>query len=264
MNIAVCIKQVPHPDYLSKITLDPVTKRLRREGIPLVINPVDKNAIEAGLQLKDEFSGKVTVITMGPPEAREALEEGLAMGADEAILLCDRYFAGGDTYATAFTLARALNETGHYDLILCGNETIDSGTSQVGPQIADFMDIPHITNIRALDSISDGLFLVERALEYGHMKVKVLLPALFTVTKEINKPRIPTVIDIMQVAGKPFKQLGLADLDLKPEQVGLPGSPTQTIEICETQKKVGGEVLRGEPAQVVKKAVVKLRELQAI
>lgn len=264
MDIAVCLKQVPHPDALSKITLDPVTKRLRREGVSLVINPVDKNAIEAGLQLKDKFSGKVTVITMGPPEAREALEEALAMGADEAILLCDRCFAGADTYATAFTLAGALSKTVHYDLILCGNETIDSGTSQVGPQVAEFLGIPHVTNVKALDFTSDGLLIAERALENGYMKVKVHLPALLTVTREINKPRIPTVIGIMQVAGKPFKQLGISDLNLKPEQVGLPGSPTQTIEICENRQKVGGEVLKGEPEQTVKKAVVKLRELQAL
>jgi electron transfer flavoprotein beta subunit len=264
MNIAVCLKQVPHPDYLSKIALDPVTKRLQRQGVPLVINPVDRNAIEAGIQLKERFSGKVSVITMGPPEAQEALEEALAMGADEAILLCDVGFAGADTYATAYALAKTLTKTGHYDLILCGNETIDSGTSQVGPQIAEFMDIPHVTNVKTIDFYEEGLLLVESLLENGYMKVKVRLPALLTVNKEINKPRIPSVIGIMQVAEKPLKKYGLAELNLSPTEVGLLGSPTQTIEITENAQKHGGEVMNGEPTQVVKTLIARLRELQAI
>ncbi|MDD5289132.1 MAG: electron transfer flavoprotein subunit beta/FixA family protein [Dehalococcoidales bacterium] len=264
MDIAVCLKQVPHPDYLSKVVLDPVTKRLHREGIPLVINPVDRNAIEAGIRLKERFSGKVTAVTMGPPEAQEALEEALAMGADTAILLCDRGFAGADTYATAYTLAMALTKSGKYDLILCGNETIDSGTSQVGPQIAEFLDIPHVTNVKALDFNTEGLLLAERSLEDGYMKVQARLPVLVTVNKEINKPRIPSVIGIMQVAGKTLKKYGLAELGLSVEQVGLSGSPTQTIEITETGQKHGGSVLQGEPAQVVKTVVSRLRELQAL
>jgi len=264
MNVAVCLKQVPHPDYLSKMVLDPVTKRLRREGIPLVINPVDRNAIETGIQLKEKFPGKVTVVTMGPPEAKEALEEALAMGADEAILLCDPGFAGADTYATAYALASALTKTGHYDLILCGNETIDSGTSQVGPQIAEFLDIPHVTNVKALDFNAEGLLLVEQSLENGYTKVKVRLPALLTVNKEINKPRIPSVIGIMEVAGKSLKKYGLAELNLSATEVGLSGSLTQTIEIIETEQKHDGGVLYGEPAQIAKTVGARLRELQLI
>ena len=140
MDIIVCLKQVPHPDHFAEIVFDPVTKRLHREGIPLVINPVDRNAIAAGLQVKERFSGKLTVLTMCPPEAREALEEALAMGADEAVLLCDKAFAGADTFATAYTLAAAIRKFCPFNLILCGNETIDSGTSQVGPQLAEFLD----------------------------------------------------------------------------------------------------------------------------
>ena len=264
MNIAVCLKQVPHPDYLSKILYDPATNRLRREGIPLIINPVDRNAIEAGIQLKEKFSGKVIVITMGPPQAKEALEEALAMGADEAILLCDSSFAGADTYATAYALARVLTKTGHYDLVLCGNETIDSGTAQVGPQIAEFLDIPHVTNVKTMNYYEEGLLLVERSLEDGYMKLKVGLPALLTVNKEINKPRIPSVVGIMQVAEKPLRKFGLAELNLSLAEVGLTGSPTQTIEITETEQKYSGEVLYGEPVQVVKTLVARLRDLQVL
>jgi electron transfer flavoprotein beta subunit len=136
MDTVVCIKQVPHPDHFCQITLDPVTKAIRREGVPLIMNPVDRNAIEAALQLRDRFPGKVTVLTMGPPQSREALEEALAMGADEAILLCDRAFAGADAYATALTVAAAIKKFCPFSLVLCGSETVDSGTRMVGPMLA--------------------------------------------------------------------------------------------------------------------------------
>ena len=264
MDVVVCLKQVPHPDYFSKIVLDPVTKRVRREGVPLIINPVDRNAIETGLQIKERLSGKVTVMTMCPPEAREALEEALAMGADEAILLCDRAFAGADTFATAYTLAAAIKKFCPCSLILCGNETIDSGTSQVGPQLAEFLDIPHVTNARAIDSIGEDILLVERSLENGHMKVKVSLPALITVNKEINQPRLPSVAGIMEVAQKELKAYGLTDLGLSPEQVGLSGSPTQMAEFFESKQERRGEILRGEPEQVAKEALKRLRELNVL
>lgn len=264
MNIAVCLKQVPHPDYLSKILYDPVTNRLQRDGVPLIINPVDKNAIESGIRLKERYSGKVTIITMGPPQAKESLEEALAMGADEAILLCDPDFAGADTYATAFTLACALRKMGLYDLVLCGNETVDSGTSQVGPQIAAFLDIPHVTNVKAINYSEDGLMLAERTVENGYMKIKVHLPALLTVTKEINKPRIPSVVGIMQVAEKPLQIWGLSELNLSPSEVGLAGSPTQTIQMLESEQRQGGDILQGEVTQVVKTAVAKLYELKIL
>jgi hypothetical protein len=165
MDIAVCLKQVPHPDYMSKMALDPITKRLRREGVPLIINPVDRNAIELGIQLKERCLGKVAVLTMGPPQAREALEEALAMGADEAFLFCDPAFAGADTYATAYTLARAIDRLCPADLIVCGNGTIDSGTSQVGPQLAEFLDVPHVTNVGEICHVSDGQLLVKSVAE---------------------------------------------------------------------------------------------------
>ena len=128
LSIVVCIKQVPDPEHFSKISLDPVTKTITREGIPVIINPWDKNALEEGLRIRERFSGKVAVLTMGPPQARRALEEALAMGVDEAFLLCDRAFAGADTFATAYSLACAVRTMGHFELVLCGNETVDSGT----------------------------------------------------------------------------------------------------------------------------------------
>ncbi len=264
MDIVVCLKQVPHPDYFAQLTIDPVTKRVRREGIPLVVNPVDRNAIGAGLQLRDRFSGGVTVLTMCPPEAKEALEEALAMGADKAILLSDRAFAGADTLATAYTLAAGIRKYCPFSLILCGNETIDSATSQVGPQLAEFLDIPHVTNVRAMDFIGEGRLLVERSLEHGYMKVEVTLPALITVNKEISEPRLPTVAGIMGVAQKELKTYGLTDLELSPEQVGLAGSPTQMSELSEFKQQRRGEILQGEAEQVTREAMLRLRELHVL
>ncbi len=264
MNIIVCLKPVPHPDHFAEIVIDPVTKRLHREGIPLVINPVDRNSVAAGLQVRDRFSGKLTVLTMCPPEAREALEEALAMGADEAVLLCDKAFAGADTLATAYTLAAAIRKFCPFHLILCGNETIDSGTAQVGPQLAEFLDIPHVTNVRAIDFSGEGQLRAERSLENGSMKVAVSLPALITVNKEINEPRLPTVAGIMGVAQKELKTYGLTDIGLRTEQVGLLGSPTQMAGIVEFKPERRGEVLRGEPEQLAKEALARLRELHIL
>ena len=264
MNVVVCIKQVPDPDYFSKIALDPVTKCVVREGIPLIVNPVDRNAIEAGLQFKERFSGKVTVVTMGPPKAREALEESLAMGADEAVLLTDKAFAGADTFATAYTLATAIRKFCPFSLILCGNETIDSGTAQVGPQLAGFLDIGCVTNARAIGFVTGELLMAECSLENGCMRVKFSLPALITVNKEINEPRLPSVAGIMEVAKKELKTYGLVELGLLPEQVGLSGSPTQIAKLFEFKQKRRRKILQGEPEQVAREAVASLRELHAL
>lgn len=266
MDIVVCIKQVPHPDYFSKITIDPVTKRMRREGIPLVINPADRNAIELGLQLKEQFSGKVTVISMGPPVVRQALEEALAMGADEAILLCDPAFAGADSLATAFTLAIAIKKFCACSLVLCGNETTDSGTAQVGPQVAEFLDVPHVTNVRKISFIEDGVLMAERALENGYMKVKAKLPALLTVTREINEPRLPSVMGIMSVAEKPLNVYGMEQIGVElHEKVGISGSPTSMGEaLVESRQKRRNEIFQGDPEQAVKKAVARMRELRVV
>jgi len=264
MDIVVCIKQVPDPNYFSQITLDPITKAIRREGVPVVVNPVDRNAIEAALQIHEKFSGKVTAITMGPPQAREALEEALAMGADEAILLCDRSFAGSDAFATAYTLAAAIKKYCAFDLILCGNETVDSGTKIVGPQLAEFLDIPYTSNVRTIHFRGEGVCIVERPLENGYMKVELKLPALATVNKAINEPRIPNVLGIMQVANKKFRAYGCNDVGLPADKLGLACSPTRVADLFEFRQKRRLDILRGKPEQMAKDVVARLRELRAI
>lgn len=264
MKIVVCLKRVPHPDYFPRLTLDPVTRRVRREGIPSIINPADRNALEFGLQIRERFSGKVTAVTMGPPEAREILEEALATGADEAILLSDAAFGGADTLATAYTLAAAIKNFCPPDIVLCGNETIDSGTAQVGPQLAELLGIPHVSNARTLDFTGEKRLQVERSLETGSMKLRVNLPALVAVARGSNQPRLPTIDGIMRMSQKPLKTYGLADLGVPREKVGLAGSPTRVAELFDIKHERRGEILRGKPEKTARIAVARLRELRII
>jgi len=261
LEIIVCIKQVPDPEHFSKISLEPVTKTITREGIPAVINPVDRNALEEGLRIRERYSGRVSVISMGPHQARRALEEALAMGADEAILLCDRAFAEADTLATAYSLACEIRNMGHFDLVLCGNETVDSGTCQVGPQLAQLLGIPCVSNVREITFGEEIRLVVKQALEGGYMRVKLRLPALITVTKEINKPRLVTAFGIIEAAGKEIKERCCKDVDADPDCIGRAGSPTEVLEAIELSRRRKGEIMTGIPEEAVKKAIEKIREL---
>jgi len=264
MNLIVCIKQVPDPLYFDRITLDPVTKLVKREGVPLIMNPNDLNAVETALQIKDTYGGKITVLTMGPPQSMEVLEEALALGADEAILLSDRAFAGADAVATSYTLASAIKKFCEFDLILCGYETVDSGTRQVGPQLAEYLDIPHVTGVRSFKIENPEYLIAERRLENGYMKIEVTLPALIAVYNEANDPRIPTVSGIMNMASKSLKTYGLNEVGLISADVGLAGSPTQMAEMSEFKQNRRHEVFQGIPEEIVKQAIARLKELQAI
>ena len=263
LNIIVCIKQVPHPEHFSRITLDPTRQTISREGIPAIINPLDLHALEEALRIREESSGKVTVISMGPPQARCALEEALAIGADNAVLLCDKSFAGADTLATAYSLACGIKKLGRFALILCGNETIDSATGQVGPQLAEFLDIPHVTSVTQIAFEQGNSLIVRQALEGGYMKVRVKLPAVLAVSKEINQPRLPTVWAIMEARNKEMQVLGASDIGAAADMVGLAGSPTQVTGIFERDTKRRREILEGSPSQITKKAVDRLQELVA-
>ena len=264
LNIVVCIKQVPHPEHFAKISLDPTRQTITREGIPAIINPLDRNALEEGLRIREEFSGKVTVISMGPPQARDAIEEALATGADDAILLCDKAFAGADTLATAYCLAYCLQKMGQFDLILCGNETIDSATGQVGPQLAELLNISHANYVNQIVFEQGKSLIVRRALEHGYMKLRVELPTLLSVVKESNQPRLPTVWGIMEAKEKEIKVWGAADIEAAPDNIGLAGSPTHVTGIFKREMKRKNEILEGSPAEIGKKAVARLQELLAI
>ena len=195
MNIVVCLKQVPDT---TAVKIDPKTGTLIRDGVPSIINPEDKHALEAALTLKDNVGGKVTVVSMGPPQAQNALREALCMGADEAILITDRAFAGADTLATSKTLAGAIRRL-EYDVVFAGRQAIDGDTAQVGPEIAEHLNIPQVTYVQGVKVEDDGL-LVNRALEDGYELIKVNGPVLLTAIKELNEPRYMNVRYIFDTA----------------------------------------------------------------
>jgi electron transfer flavoprotein alpha/beta subunit len=234
LNIVVCIKQVPNT---AEVKIDPEKGTLLREGVPSIVNPFDTYAIEEALCLKEKFGGKVTALTMGPQQAVEALKEALAMGADEAVLLSDRVFAGSDTWATAYTLAQAIRKLGAFDVILCGKQAIDGDTGQVGPGIAVQLGVPaltYVSKIIRLDTAPPpGEIEVERVLDEGRETLQASLPVLLTVVKDINIPRLSTITDIRRAIRIKIPMWTAADLagaDLK--RMGLDGSPTRVIKIC--------------------------------
>lgn len=239
MKIIVCIKQVPDT---ANVKINPETNTLIREGISSIINPFDMYAIEEGLRLKEKFGGKVTVISLGPPQSMNALKEAVGMGADEAIQLSDRAFAGSDSWATSYTLALAIKKTGGYDIILCGKQAIDGDTGQVGPGIASQLGITQLTYVFKIVKLDPyaGTLIVERLLEEGREIVEAKLPALLTVVKDINQPRSTTIFHIRRASKLIIPTWTAADLpEVEMSKLGLKGSPTQVIKIFSPPKREG-------------------------
>ncbi len=245
MEIVVCVKQVPDT---TEVKIDPVTNTLIRQGVPSIVNPFDKNAVEAALQLKDKHGGKVTVISMGPPQAKDALKECLAMGADEAILLSDRAFGGADTLATSHTLAAGIKKLGKVDVILCGKQAIDGDTAQVGPEIAEHLDIPQVTYVSKIDADGDKL-RVEREQEEGYEVIEVSTPVMLTVVKSINIPRTPTVKGTMKANRKEIPVWTVNEVTVAAEKIGLKGSPTQVRRIFTPKQRTQGEIIQADTAR---------------
>lgn len=262
-NIIVLIKQVPDTN---EIKIDPKTGTLIRAGIPSIMNPDDKHALEEALVLKGETGATVTVITMGPPQAKTILLEGLGMGADKAILVTDRLFAGADTLATSYTLKSAIEKAGGADIIFAGREAIDGDTAQVGPQIAEQLDIPQVTYVKEVALKGDTL-KIKRALEDGYLDIEVKTPVLLTAIKELNKPRYPHVgqlFDAFNEDGKEMIQWGAADLNVETERLGLKGSPTQVFKSFSPTVKRSGEILEGSAKEAADKLRDKLKERHLI
>jgi len=245
MEMVVCVKQVPDT---TEVKIDPVTNTLVRQGVPSIVNPFDKNALEAALQLKEKNGGKITVVSMGPPQAKDALKECLAMGADEAYLVSDRAFGGADTLATSYTLAAALRKIGKFDLILCGKQAIDGDTAQVGPEMAEHLGIAQVTCCSKFEVTGDVL-RVEREHEEGYEVIEGKMPMLVTVVKSANEPRFATVRGTMKANRKEIPVLTLADLDVDEKRIGLKGSPTQVKKIFTPPSRSGGEMIQAEDAR---------------
>jgi len=228
MRIIVPIKQVPET---SAVRMDPETGTMIREGVEAIVNPLDLYAIEAALRLKEERGGEAIAVTMGPPKAEDALREAVAMGCDRAVLLSDKAFAGADTWATGRTLARAIRRIGEFDLVICGERATDGDTGQVGPGLGAFLDLPVATYVARIEISNDGSLLVHRLVEEGYEALRVQLPAVVTVVKEIADPRLPTLRGKRRARAMEIPTWGPKELDLDATDVGLQGSPTRVVKI---------------------------------
>jgi len=260
MRIVVCIKQVPDS---AEVRINPETNTLIRDGVPTIINPYDMHALEAGLQIKEKTGGKVTVLTMGPPQAETALRDAIAMGADEAVLLTDRAFAGSDTWATAYTLSKAIEQIGA-DVVLCGKQAIDGDTAQVGPEIAEFMDMPHISYIRKVVAVDAEKIVVQRLMDDGFDVVESALPVLLTAVKELNVPRMPSLKGKMAAKKAEIRKMTAADIKAGEGDLGLKGSPTQVKNIFAPEAKKDRTMLEGTVEEKIDALVKELVGLKCI
>jgi len=260
MNTLICIKQVPET---TEVKINPETNTLIREGVASIINPFDMYAIEEAIRLKERYGGKSTVITMGPPQAEAVLREALSLGIDEAIHLSDRAFAGSDTWATSLVLAKAIAKIADYDLVICGKQASDGDTAQVGPGIATHLNLPQATYVRKIDNYdADQKFMrVERLLEDGTEIIEIKLPALISVVKELNEPRLPSLRGKMKARSQPITLWGNNDLGIEAKDVGLDGSPTQVVKIFTPPPREKGVMLEGEAGEVASKLADELKKI---
>ena len=260
MKIVVCIKQVPDT---AEVRINPETNTLIREGVPSIINPYDMHAIEAALRIREKAGGKVTVITMGPPQAESALRDAISMGADEGVLLTDRAFAGSDTWATSYTLAKAVEKLGA-DIVICGKQAIDGDTAQVGPEMAEFLNIPHISYVRKTEAIEADSIRVQRLMDEGYDVMESSLPVLLTVVKELNEPRMPYLKGKMAAKKAEIPKWSSSDLGADADKIGLKGSPTQVKNIFAPEAKKDRKMLGGTLEEQVGALVRELGSLKCV
>jgi electron transfer flavoprotein beta subunit len=259
MKIIVLIKQVPNT---TDVKIDPETNTLKREGVESVINPFDTYAIEEAVRIKERSGeGEVTVISMGPPQAEEALREALSLGCDKAILVSDRKFAGSDTWATSYTLSQAIRKIGDYDLIICGKQASDGDTAQVGPGVSTHLDIPQVTYVKKIESIDKEKGTMERMTEEGYDIIETPLPVVLTVVKEINEPRLPSLKGKMKAKKAEIAVWTAEDLSCDESKIGLDGSPTRVIKVFTPPPRESGRILEGEPSETSKELSGLLKDI---
>lgn len=260
MKFIICIKQVPDT---TEVRVNPETNTLIREGVPAMVNPFDLYAVEEALILKEKFGGQVITVSMGPPQAEEALREVISMGVDKAILISDKRFAGADTWATSLTLSAAIRKIGEYDIIFTGKQAADGDTAQVGPGIASFLDIPQATFVRKVDELDPEkrTIRLQSMWEEGSELLELSLPCLITTVKELNEPRLPSLRGKMTAKKAEIPIWTFDDLDVKEEDVGLEGSPTQVIKVFPPPPRAEGELYADkEPLESAKIIADKLAE----
>jgi electron transfer flavoprotein beta subunit len=227
MRTIVCIKQVPSTN---EVRLDPETKTIIRDGHQSVTNPFDTYAIEQAVQIKERLGGQVIGLSMGIPATERLLRDAMSRGVDRSMLLSDRAFAGADTLATSYTLSLGVKDIGDFDLILCGKMAVDGDTAQIGPELAENLAIPHVTDVVELVEVSEEKILCKKATDKGHQLLEVDLPALVTVVKDINMPRLPSIPGIEFSLDAPFSLKNAEDLNAEASRIGLSGSPTQVVK----------------------------------
>lgn len=259
MKILVCVKQVPDT---TEVRIDRETNTLQRQDVPSILNPFDRHALEEALRVKERCGGTVSVLTMGPLQAQEVLKECLALGADEAVLVSDKAFAGADTLATSRTLAAAIAKLQPAELIFCGKQAIDGDTAQVGPELAEHLNMAQITCVSKLEVFpAERRLIAEREVEDGHEVLELSLPAVLTVSKSLNEPRYPSIKGRLRANKTSIPILTLADLGLQAEETGLQGSPTRVVRIFAPETRKGGEVIQGmAPRQAADLLAIRLKK----
>jgi len=256
MRIIVCVKQVPDA---KDVRLDPETNTLAREGVESILNPYDQHALEAAVSLKESCGGEVIVLTMGPPQAETVLRLALSCGADQAVLVSDRSFAGADTWATAYTLAKAVEKIGSFDLIICGKQAIDGDTAQVGPGLAMRLGIPYATCIQKIRSADGSSIVVERMMDDGYDVIESNYPALLTVVKDINEPRVPSLKGKMKAKKAVITTFTASDIEADPASIGLSGSPTQVVKVFPPEPRGEQAMMSGTIDEQVEQLVERLK-----
>ncbi len=236
MEIIVCVKQVPSSN---KVNMDPITKTIIRDAKQSVINPYDSYALEEALSIKDKTGGNVTVISMGIPSTENIIRDSIARGADRGILLSDRKFAGADTLATSYTLGSGIKSMGKYDIIICGKLSVDGDTGQIGPELAEQLGIPHITDVEEFIQVDPDRVICRKVDEYTYKVIEVKLPALFTINKDVNVPRLPSITGIIESLEGDVKLIDSSSIKVDENRIGLNGSPTSVVKtfIPENEKK---------------------------
>lgn len=262
MDILICIKQVPGTN---KVEVDPVTGVLKRDGVDSKMNPYDLYALETAVKINESVGGAIKVISMGPPQAKEVIKEAFTMGAHDGMLLSDRKFAGADVLATSYTISQGVRKMGNTDLIICGKQTTDGDTAQVGPEMAEYLGIPHIANVRKIVEVKDKSIVVEMDMPETLEIVEVKFPCLITVEKDIFQPRLPSYRKKLETVDKEIGMISLKDFeDQNEKRYGLNGSPTQVERIFPPDVNTDREMWNGSPSELTVKIANKLTSLKFV
>lgn len=262
MEILTCIKQVPGT---TEVEVDETTGVLKRDGVDSKMNPYDLFALETALRIKQETNAILKVITMGPPQAKQVIEESFMMGADEGVIISDRKFAGADVLATSYTISQGIKKIGNPQIIICGKQTTDGDTAQVGPEIAEFLNIPHVTNVTKILDIKEDSIVVEVDMPNTLEVCEVKYPCLITVEKDIFQPRLPSFKLKTQTKDREIPIFTLDDFEDKDEMnYGLNGSPTQVLKIFPPTPNTDKDILRGSSDELSKALLSKLKDLKLI